>query len=140
MNIKHLVAIIYALILLCGCSDYSIQLPNGYCLVRSNDEDMTIANSVSVVVISPKIVGYEVCQHLVVGRVVLNDIKSEEYGDSKPGFFILNTKNGDLAQGLSEEAWVVLLKQNGVNRHLELKRPTWFRAVQMTIETPCALQ
>lgn len=126
---RKLFVIPFLLIFLSGCMDYSINLPNGYSIVRSNVDDVTIANKNLVVVISPKIIGYDIREDLVVGLVSTEGLPSEIIQESKPGYFVIDTKSDKINQGLSEEVWLHLLSSHGISDRPKLKHPTWFRSI-----------
>jgi hypothetical protein len=114
-------------ILLSGCTDFKIELPNGYILFRANATEIYIIDPnrlVDRIVVEPHIEKYNVIDKVVVGYAVLAKGEMKEY--SIPGYFILETETGTVTQGLSKDAWVKKLKELGINSEPKLKAPTIF--------------
>jgi len=120
--------------LIAGCSkhpDYSVPLPNGYQLVRTNAPSIFIfrpysANGLVVedsCVVPPKIVMLNVSGDIVFGRTEKSP-DADRWGPGPPGFFILDTKNHKVELGLDEQTWLSSLKAIGISGKPSLKKPS----------------
>ena len=123
-------------LLISGCGDYETKLPNGYRLVRTNassiqifepsdagyrsspayrrrdtvDGNATFHNSI---VVPPKIVAIGCVGDIVYG-IVETSPDSENATLTVPGYFVLDTRTGDVALGLDKEGHLEKLKKLGV--------------------------
>lgn len=128
-------------LLFLGCfiqGDYQINLPNGYLLVRSNSYDISIfgpEESSHTRVIPPLIVAVGVSEDLVFGKVedshdpwlldndqLARDEKAEQ--EKAWGYFLLNTKTHDVQISLTKEAWLVVLRDNGIQSEPQITKPS----------------
>ncbi len=100
-----------------GCSDYAKPLPNGYELNRTNASTILIFTPEEdyprEIIVPPKIVSWGRVKDVVFGEVV-DSPNSSVSEDSVPGYFILDTQNGVVLLGLSEEEWLKELKSLGI--------------------------
>lgn len=112
-----------------ACSgDYAIELPNGYELVRFNGLETGIVAPGGRLVINPTVREYAVLGDLVVGNA---DVPERLEGQPAPfrtaaGYFVLNTDSGEIADGLTDEAWRAKLAELGIGDEPKLNRPTPF--------------
>jgi hypothetical protein len=112
--------------LFAGGGDYSVQLPNGYELIRTNASTVMIWSPRGMdrhCVVPPKIVLIGRKGHLVFG-LVERDPASDPGYDPTEGFFVLNTENGAASLGLTKDEWVVSLRKLGVPDEPLLRRPS----------------
>ena len=118
-----------ALTLLSGCGDYQIDLPNGYRLVRTNASSIQIFSPPTVkrlgdhtgIVVPPKIVAIA-CVGDVVCGIVESSPDSENAALTVPGYFVLDTRTGDVTLGLNKEKQLEQLKKLGVTETPSLTR------------------
>ena len=69
-----------------------------------------------LIVLGAPVKRYAVHRHLIVG---LADALGDHPDD---GFFVVNAKTHEVAEGLSEQKWVSLLRKNGIDEVPELTR------------------
>lgn len=114
-----------------GCSDYSVELPNGYLLARTNPDTIIIMapSSLNVKVykenlaVPTKIVGLGIQGDIVFG-------KNEKSPDADvrisgpEGYFILDTKNHKVQLGLDKKNWLSQLNSFGIKQEPDLKKPS----------------
>ena len=128
-TIHHLklMLIVTLLLTMQACGDYSIRLPGNYFLVRVYAGAALITDSQHVVVVNANIDSYKVVDGLVVGHVTREDYFSKEEKEvCRPGHFIMNTKTGDIKQGLDKKTWLDLLRSLGINGEPNLSKPSRF--------------
>ena len=106
--------------------DYSIALPDGYSLVRVYAGAVLMADPSHKKIISPNIDGYKVLQHVVVGHVSRDKLPPEEAAESKPGYFVVDVRNGIVHQGLDERSWIDSLRRYGITTKPTLHKPSRF--------------
>jgi hypothetical protein len=114
-----------------GWNDYSVLLPNGYKLVRTNDLSIfifrphlaegTVVEKAAVV--PPKIVALNISDDIVFGRTE-DAPGADDWGRATPGFFILDTKNHKIQLGLDKDKWLVSLRALGINEEPTLEKPS----------------
>lgn len=107
-----------------GLHDFCIKLPNGYELFRPYVQGNCIVDSESSVVIGEFVDRYRVIKHLVVGHVS----PGLSYpGDTEPqeatGYFILDTKTGNIEKGMTKRKWMSSLKARGILSTPKLWKP-----------------
>jgi hypothetical protein len=118
----------------CGGCDYSVDLPNGYRLVRTNSPTIMIFAPDSApewlhgLVVPAKITGLNDTNGIVYGRVEQSP-DSDMGLTQTPGYFVLDTKTNGVWLGLGEENWRGILKDRGVERPRALVRPSRFYRV-----------
>jgi hypothetical protein len=115
-----------------ACSDYSIDLPQGYQLVQTNADEVVISKPNQEIIVGPTIDGYSVVNLLVMGHTSIprNPLNNPEAKSlSKPGYFLVNTSAHHVAQGLEKGAWLQLLRDNGIPREPILHAPSRFDGV-----------
>ena len=124
-----------------GCGDYSIDLPNGYRIERTNASTIMIFGSSGVkqesnryrFVVPPKITAIGCSVDIVYG-IIEESPKADIVGETIPGYFILNTGTGDIKLGLNEIDFRFELKSLGIKDMPPLTRNIrWFKP---TIKTP----
>jgi hypothetical protein len=106
---------------LSGCGgDYAVDLPNGYRLVRTNASSIQIfwpenfsGHAYSGLAVPPKIVAIGSTEKLVYG-IVETSPHSENAHLTVPGYFVLDTSNGNAVLGLDEQGFKEKLKQLGI--------------------------
>ena len=111
-----------------GCGDWSRSLPNGWSLVRVNGAEILIVgpDPDRQVIISSNVDRFGTEGDLVFGHVSVPDLPPDSTRDSIPGYFLVNTRTGAVLRGLDEEAWHAALRDAGVTRNPELRRPSRF--------------
>lgn len=114
------------LFILSGCWDYRISLPNSYTLVRVNAAEILISNHKRSLVIYPNIDKYQIYDNYIVGHVSIPDLPPSHTGDSKPGYFIINTQTHKIYEGLEKQEWVHLLHELNITTSEKLHRPSRF--------------
>ena len=108
-----------------ACGDYSIRLPHGYGLTQIHGGTVLIEGPDHRLVVGPNVDGYSVLGDSVVGHVSLAQYQPDRE-DSRPGYFILNTKTHELKQALEKEAWVDTLRASGIREEPRLSQPSRF--------------
>lgn len=108
--------------------DWGVNLPGGYSLSSIYGGAVEILDSNKNVVIFPNIETYKVYKdkQLITGYVSNADLPPTDSANSIPGYFILNTKNGTIRQGLSEKVWLDSLRGYGITEKPRLHEPTGF--------------
>jgi hypothetical protein len=103
--------------LLNGCSDYSRSLPHGYTLEKTNNSTIFILGPEEdfprEVVVPARVSALAVDGAWVAGWVEEEPEATLDV-ESAPGYFLLNTESGDVALGLSHEAWSARLTKLGL--------------------------
>lgn len=124
--ILGLVFVLFTLVAVSGCGDYSISLPGDYSLAQIYGGAVVICGPPPnrIIRIHANIDGYKVINGLVVGHVVVAERSEKEY--SKPGYFIINTKTDVVLQSLDKKTWLDSLRILGVNEDPALSMPTMF--------------
>ena len=122
--VRICVALVILAYCLCGCipfptSDYSIDLPKGYSLVRQYSQTVCLCNAEGSVVVQPHVDAYQVLPNVIVGHVQKH---KDQYWKSVPGYFVVDTTTGKVYQGLSEAAWLKHLRKFGVRSRPVLQR------------------
>ena len=115
--------------------DYEAQLPNGYHLVRTNSPTVFIWSPKGIstaMVVPPKIVEIGVHEALVAGRVEYSP-DSDVPMEHAAGYFILDTSNGEVDIGLSEEEFEKKLKERGLADPPKLVRPRVFQILNKPV-------
>lgn len=110
----------YALPYLCpvtvpGFMSHRLLLRHGYEIVSSSGDYALVRGSRPVIL--PVIDSYGVHGDLVVGHV------TEQTSESKPGFFIVDTRTGDRWQALEKDAWMKILARYDITEEPGLIRP-----------------
>ena len=123
-------------LLLSGCGDYETKLPNGYRLVRTNASSIQIFEPLDAgyrsspayrrrdtvngnatfhdsIVVPPKIVAIGCVGDIVYG-IVETSPDSENATLTVPGYFVLDTRTGDVALGLNKESHLKRLNKLGI--------------------------
>lgn len=109
-----------------GCGDYAVRLPGGYELTRVYAGAVLIARpDHEGLAVNANIDRYAVVGHLVVGHVSLAKHEFER-SLSKPGYFVLDTNNGDVKVGMDLESWRLELREMGVSPEPPLAEPSRF--------------
>jgi hypothetical protein len=141
------------LTLLSGCGDYQVDLPNGYRLVRTNASSIQIFEPQSMeyrnspayhkrdtvrgnstfhdsIFVPPKIVAIGCVGDIVYGIVEASP-SSENAALTVPGYFVLDTRAGDVTLGLDKAGYLKKLKTLGVTEVPALTRHIrFFRCVE----------
>jgi hypothetical protein len=112
-------------LVLSGCGDYRVPLPNGYELVRVYAGAILIADPTKALVVNADIDGYTVLADLIVGHVAPADHPPER-DMSVPGYFIVNTRTREVRMGLEKPAWLDALLALGVRDEPRLGTPSRF--------------
>lgn len=120
-SLMRLVTFVPMLIFLTGCWDYHVDLPNGYRLVRTNASSIQIFTPSTPkrlsdfvgIVVPPKIVAIGCVGDIVYGIVEASP-SSENAALTVPGYFVLDTRAGDVTLGLDKEGHLEKLKKLGV--------------------------
>jgi hypothetical protein len=100
------------IVLLSACGQGETELIGGY-----KDVDLGGANAIAdrynLAVVDPNVVRYEIVDPYIVGERVpdaFDDLASKNYG-----FFILDTRNGQLLEGLNEAQFETALRIRKLN-------------------------
>ena len=109
----------------CHPTDYSVQLPNGYSVVRVNSDKLLIADARPVVVVPPSVKEMGVTGNLVYGRVSRPSVLDPNL-KTITGYFVVDTRTGGVMLGMEENAWLRRLRDSGINERPILRRPTRF--------------
>jgi hypothetical protein len=109
-------------------SDYRVELPNGYRLVRLSGKEIIVTQpGPDNLLISPTVDGYIVKGTLVVGHVRQSSgVIARSVQRSRPGYFLVDTEKGEAFQGLSEADWLRMLKKYGITSKPQLRKPSRF--------------
>jgi hypothetical protein len=114
----------------CGGCDYSVDLPNGYRLIRTNAATVVIYPPEDVRLkkfhgeaVPARITGLNDTNGIVYGRVEQSP-DSDTGVTQTPGYFILDTKLNVVWLGLDEKEWRRILKENGVEQPQALVQPS----------------
>lgn len=130
MGSLRLFAVTALIVLLSGCEEYRITLPNGWILeqwsggdhvIFKTDTEKRIQN-----LIGPTVEAYGVVDNVVAGRVAPH-LRAEWPPDlpvPKGGYFVVETATGRVWHGLDEAAWRQRLRDLGVTEEPRLQRPT----------------
>ncbi len=114
----------------CSMGDYAKDLPNGYELVRTNTHTKMIwtrrgSPRGRKCVVPPDIQEIAVRGNYVFGWLVTSP-RADKFGESIPGYFLLDTSTGEVLLGLDEEDWKSKLREIGLENPLSLLRhPRW---------------
>lgn len=124
-------AMIFSSVLLAGCSFHGdIEGPNSYSIQCDKGRDCIVLDEANhVVVIEPEVDKYAISDEYLIGHTLhpkSNPIAGvpEPFHSQKPGYFIVNTKNGNSQVGLSEKSWRQRLLKLGI-KDLQLS-DSWF--------------
>lgn len=122
------VALFVALVAICDCWDYSVDLPNGYRLVRLNSYEVAIVLPDNRMLIDPDVRRYAISGSVVAGFAEVPKSLPQQPPPPRQqeGYFIVNTETGDVWDSLSQEAWLERLRLLGIESELKLKRPSPF--------------
>lgn len=131
---NHIImGIIIFIFSLLGCtrSDFAKKLPNGYELISTNQYTVMIWTSRSGAdrncIVPPKIVELGVTKDYVFGWTEASP-RADKVALAKPGYFLLNTSNGEVFLGLEEGSWKKKLKEIGIDKPFTLlKNPQKFK-------------
>jgi hypothetical protein len=118
--------VIVAAVLVGGCGDYSVCLPNGFSMVRVYPGAVHVVRpNHEGIAIFANVDEYAVLGDYVVGHV--DPPKHElERSMSKPGYFILNTSSGDAKDAMDLDAWRAELRRSSLATDPALARPSRF--------------
>jgi len=137
--------VVLASVAVVGCaasrSDFVVALPNGYQIVRDKASAPTLVKKKGGVVVPGPVARYTVIRDVVVGQVDSsaqkidkakgkpadkaseNDTATEKTAAEKQGFFVLDTRSGQLGTQLSESAFNERLKSLNIPPSPELSPP-----------------
>ena len=129
MSVKGLRAVAFGVLLgigsMAGCAasraDFVVALPNGYQIIRGKNEAPMIVKRKGGTVIPGPVARYTVLRDVVVG--IVGDDKPAAEGAKKTGYFVINTRTGDIAKDLAEDAYTERLKTLNINSAPELSPP-----------------
>ena len=85
--------------------DYYRELPEGYKLISCVGDKKAISGADDLIIVGPVISEYSHSGGFIFGRVA----GSEELGPERIGVighFIINTKNGEITQGMNKDKWL----------------------------------
>lgn len=116
---------VFAVMLLQACGDYSIRLPGNYRLTRIYPGALLINHPDRGIIVDANVDSYKVIGDYVVGHVSAADVPPEK-GYSKPGYFIVDTKEHRTRQGLDKATWLSELRRLGINEEPMLEKPSRF--------------
>lgn len=110
--------------------DYALQLPNGYELIRTNASTLMIWTPQGAdrqCVVPPKITKVGGSGDVVFGYVQKDPAADAGY-EQVEGFFILNTKSGEVSTGLAKGEWLRALATHAIREDPRLQKPSrWFK-------------
>lgn len=106
--------------------DYTIPLPGNYELVRVYAGTVVLCDPENHVILDPNVDGYAICGDLILGHVSKHP--APEYR-SLVGYFVVNTKSGEKATGLSKSDYLAELRRHGIRGAPALHRPSRWRAI-----------
>ena len=126
--------VLLALVSIAGCaasrSDFVVALPNGYQIIRSKTSEPMIIKKGGRMVVPGPVASYTVIRDVVVGQVQATpaDQKPPASGDKpsagdKTGYFVLNTRTGEVGKNLSESEYNERLKALNIPPAPELSPP-----------------
>jgi len=119
----------------CGYQSDVIEL-NGYSIVCDKSRDCIVASSKgdTSVIIEPEVDKYFIVDGYIIGHSILppnsdtlHHFSSNIAINQKPGYFVINTRNGQFFSGLDESGWHLKLKEMNISPPKELLR-TGYRA------------
>lgn len=114
-------------LVLVGCGgNFRIALPNGYEMMSEYTGQVWILGPDGRDVVAATVDGYAVIDSVVVGHVSLGLGRSAK-NYSKPGYFVLDTKTGQVVQGMDKKEWLARLKDLGVTTAPQLHTPAALR-------------
>ncbi len=108
--------------------NFALDIQNGYILAVCNADCVGVTDSEGMAVISPHIDRLNTGGSLVFGLVVLEEAPSNQPGGSHSiaGYFILDTSDGSVVQGLTKEKWLKELQTRGIQKEPKLIHPSFF--------------
>ena len=126
--------VLLALLSVAGCaasrSDFVVALPNGYQIIRGKTSEPMIIKKGGRTVVPGPVASYTVIRDVVVGQVQATpaDQKPPASGDKpsagdKTGYFVLNTRTGEVGKNLSESEYNERLKALNIPPAPELSPP-----------------
>ncbi len=126
--------VLLALVSIAGCaasrSDFVVALPNGYQIIRGKTSEPMIIKKGGRTVVPGPVASYTVIRDVVVGQVQATpaDQKPPASGDKpsagdKTGYFVLNTRTGEVGKNLSESEYNERLKALNIPPAPELSPP-----------------
>jgi hypothetical protein len=116
-----------------GCTDYSVDLRNGYTLVRTNADSIYIFHENSPyagidLLVPPKIVRLNDRHRMLFGLVEVSP-DSDFGATTTPGYFVLDTNKNQVWLGLNKTKWLQILKDHGITEEPTLVQPSRFYRV-----------
>ena len=119
--INRLLQAFLTVALLSGCGASVTELPNGYIMMKTEslpNDKFAITDGGGILMIAYNVYQLGVRSNMVFGKVVKAPpppgFEAEAGSWSEPGYFLLNTRNGDKWVGLEESAWRGLLRSQGL--------------------------
>ena len=110
--------------------DRSISLSNGYRLIRTNTDFVLLVRGEKHAIhmlIKPDITEYKVIGNLVVGLAIppfSPNVNTADIGNW--GYFLLDTKTGELHKGLCRADWESILAEHKLTERPRLREPSRF--------------
>lgn len=95
-----------------SCCDQRTRLPHGYQYVSLDSVNSAISDSNNIMVIYPNIKEYKILGEYIVGERVKSDI--DKRFSTNLGFFIFDTRDGTLLQGLSDTQFETELRVRSI--------------------------
>jgi hypothetical protein len=121
------VAAIVAVMTFAGCAtsrpDFVVALPNGYQIIRGKSAEPMIVRKSGGVVVPGPVASYTVIRDVVVGVVPPPSTGTAPAPNEKQGYFVLNTRSGEVDKSLAEGAWNEKLKSLNIPPSPELSPP-----------------
>lgn len=109
---KKIVFLCLCVLLTC-CGESEVNLGNGYKYVQLDGRAYAISNKDNRMVVDPNVIRYKVIGTYVVGERTNANI--DERLSKKFGYFILNTQDGQLIEGLSKRKFESVLRGRNLN-------------------------
>ena len=114
----------FILLLSASCTNTAaVDLQNGYKIWFMSASEVYIGDKHGVLVVGPTVTGLSAKGDMIIG-LVEKTRKDNNNSDIKPGYFIVNTKNGNVTTGLTMQSWNEELKRNNIKSSPELISPT----------------
>ena len=104
--------------------DYSIELNNGYSIVRLYSEMHVLVDSNQRVIVHANIERFAQNDLIITGYTKKAYLPQEQSTTDIAGYFILLLNNGELKMGLDEERWHAELEKNNSTSLVLLRKPT----------------
>lgn len=113
-------------LLISGCWDYSVDLPNGFRLVRMNAVEIGIVAPDGTFAVDPHIERYTVVEGGIVTGFASPQHRDFPTPRTREGYFVVDTQFQHCWDDLSEDEWRSVLRELGIDSERELHAPSRF--------------